>query len=252
MNTQRISAMVNELFDDVIENDKVREQKEEILTHLTERVADYMAEGFSFDDALERAKNDLGDLGELLNGFERKATFEFNDDIHFHVDVRNSWSNVWNSAWVKLASLAPFIYVIIGIAWSFWVPEWWEWRHWWWWGWVIIPVIPIIGSGKNILRKIPALAPFIWFLLGIFLGGRWWLWGLLIIPISGILFSGGKKKKKKKSKVVHEDGSIYIEKPGKKIRIDNQNGTIDIEKEGKRIKINNLTGGIEIIKDEDS
>lgn len=207
MNKQRIYKLVNDLFYDVVETDEVREQKEELRIHLTERVNDYMAEGYSFEDALYEAKKSLGDPKELVSGFERKRVIEFDDlDEDYGINVRFRV----NRLFTKLTPLAPFIYVILGItqnSWMPWLPV--ETWNWWTWGWVIIPIFGILSSGIG-THTITALSPFIYILLGVFFG--WWLWGWMIIPISGILFSSGcKKKKRKKKKKWKPDFVIDIE-----------------------------------------
>jgi len=224
MNDKRISKLVNDLFYDVVETKEVREQKEELLIHLTERVNDYMAAGLSFDEALEAAKDGLGDPEELISGFERKRMVMVDDldgDYGIHVQMR------FKRIMLKLAPLAPFIYIILGITQDQWQPEWWTWG-WWTWGWIIICVIPILSSGFG-FHKITALSPFIYIVLGVFLG--WWAWGWIIIPISGILFSAAPTKKKKKRKHRITETTIEIEKNGKKITIDKATGNVTIERE---------------------
>ena len=206
MNEQRIYKFVNDLFYDVVENDRVREQKEELRIHLTERVSDYMAEGLHFEDALQAAKEGLGDPEELVSGFERKRAIvvdDLEDDYGFHFQVRA------RKVFLKrLLPLAPFIYVILGATQSHWQPEWWTWG-WWLWGWVIIPMAGIL-SAKIGLNTITALSPFIYILLGVFFG--WWLWGWVIIPVSGILFSSPMSKPKKmKGRVRVEIGGNVFE-----------------------------------------
>lgn len=198
MDERRIYKLVNDLFYDVVENDTVREQKEELRIHLTERVNDYMAEGYSFDEALKAAKDGLGDPEELISGFERKRAVVVDDleeDYGIHIQLR-----LKRFVLLKLVPLAPFIYIILGVTQSWWMPGWIS-VSWWFWGWVIIPVIPIVSSGIG-RHTIVAVAPFIYVLLGVFFG--WWLWGWVIIPVSAIMFStgssGGKKKRKKKKK----------------------------------------------------
>jgi hypothetical protein len=214
MNKQRIYKLVNDLFYDVIENENVREQKEELYTHLTERVNDYMTEGLSFDEALQAAKDDLGDPEELVSGFERKRMVvvdDLDEDYGVHIQLR------FKRLLFKLVPLAPFIYILLGVTQHLWQPDWWTWG-WWTWGWVIIPMIPIMSSGMG-FGKLVALSPFIYILLGVFFG--WWLWGWLIIPIFGILFSssGGKKKKKKKKKKIVSSVVIDIDDGDVEIRI---------------------------------
>jgi hypothetical protein len=206
MNKQRIYKLVNDLFYDVVETDEVREQKEELRTHLTERVEEFMAKGLSFEEALAAAKTSLGDPDELVSGFERKRAIAVDNlDEDYGVNVHFRVSRLFT----KLTPLAPFIYVILGITQRSWVPllpfEMW---NWWAWGWVIIPVFGILSSGIG-LHTITALSPFIYIIIGVLHGGLWWAWGWMIIPISGILFSTGsnlkKKRKKKKFRVVIDD-----------------------------------------------
>jgi len=199
----RIVKLVNDLFYDVIETDEVRDQKEELRNHLTERVDDYMAKGLGFDEALAAARAGLGDPEELISGFERRKAVEWeeiDDDygVNFHFRVTRMFT--------KLVSLSPFIYIFLGITQSSWRPllpfEIW---NWWTWGWIIIPVFGIISSGIGV-HTVTSLSPFIYVIVGVFFNDlfawNWWLWGWMIIPISGILFSsgGGKKKKKKKKR----------------------------------------------------
>lgn len=210
---KQIKKLVNNIFYDIADTDEVREQKEELRIHLTERVNEYMAHGYDFDDALQQARESLGDPQELTAGFERKKAVvvdEIDDDYGVNISFRMS------RLFMKLTPLSPFIYVILGFTQSTWRVEWLNpllynltgnanaIPNWWAWGWILICVAPILGSGSW-TGKIVACSPFIYVLLGIFLGGSWWVWGWLIIPISGILFSGGggknKKKKKKRKKV---------------------------------------------------
>jgi hypothetical protein len=210
MQEKRIAKIVNDLFYDIIETNEVREQKEELRIHLTERVQEFMQKGLSFEEALAAAKTSLGDPDELISGFERKRAVvvdDLDDDygVNFHFRVSRMFT--------KLVSLSPFIYVLMGLTqntWKAWLPF--EILNWWWWGWIIIPVFGILSSGIG-GHTITALAPFIYVAVGLLYGGSWWWWGWMIIPVSGILFSSCGKKKKKKKKFnpvfsVHIDNSI--------------------------------------------
>jgi len=225
MNEQRISKLINDIFYDVVECERVREQKEELRIHLTERISDYMAAGLSFEEALYTAKDGLGDPEELISGFERKRAVVFDDlEEDYGINIRVRFDRLF----VKLVPLAPFIYILMGITQNTWQPEWWTWG-WWWWGWVIIPITAILSSGVR-RHNIPAVSPFIYILLGVFLG--WWAWGWLIIPISAILFSTGskssKKKKKKKRKAAYQ--YTEFEKDDRRIIIDNETGTVEVDR----------------------
>ncbi|MCL2605168.1 MAG: permease prefix domain 1-containing protein [Defluviitaleaceae bacterium] len=201
MHEKRIAKLVNDLFYDIVETDEVREQKEELRIHLTEKTQEFMKKGLSFDESLAAARASLGDPDELVSGFERKRAVvveevddEYGVNVHFRV----------GRLFTKLTPLAPFIYVILGVTQNSWKPMLpFEVMNWWLWGWIIIPVFGILSAGIG-FHTITALSPFIYVGVGLLYGGTWWLWGWMIIPISGILFSGGgcKKKKKKKKKML--------------------------------------------------
>jgi hypothetical protein len=205
---KKIIKLVNNIFYDIADSPEVREQKEELRIHLSERVNEYMAHGLDFEDALAQARESLGDPQELVEGFERKKAVqvdEVDDDYGVNISFRMS------RLFMKLTPLSPFIYVILGITQSTWRSEWLNpllytitgnanaVPNWWARGWILICVAPILGSGSW-GGKIVACSPFIYVLMGVFFG--WWLWGWLIIPMSAIIFQGGGKKKKKKRKKV--------------------------------------------------
>jgi len=215
---------VNDLFYDIVETERVREQKEELNIHMSERISDYMAAGLSFEEAFEAAKSSLGDPEELISGFERKRAIVLDDvDNDYGVNIQMRF----NRPMARLVPLAPFIYLIVGLTQHLWQPDWWTWG-WWSWGWVIIAIVPILSSGIG-LNKIPAISPFIYILLGVFFG--WWLWGWLVIPIASILFSSNisKKRKKKKKKKKASDPFIEIKKDGKTIKIDKATGSYEVK-----------------------
>jgi len=192
-----IAKWVNNLFYDVEDTNEAREQKEELRIHLMERVADYMNRGLPFDEAFATARESLGDPDELISGFERRKPVEiedFDEDYGFKLNFRIKHLSM------KLVSISPFLYIILGVTQSRWM-EWlpFELPNWWLWGWMIIPVFGILSSGIGRYTLV-SVAPFVYIFIGIMLGGTWWLWGWVIIPIAGILFSGGKSKRKKHKK----------------------------------------------------
>ena len=196
-----IAKWVNNLFYDVEDTNAAREQKEELRIHLMERVEDYMKRGLPFDEAFATARESLGDPEELTSGFERRKPVvveDFDDDVGFNFNFRVS------HLFMKLVSISPFLYIILGVTqnrWMPWLP--WELPNWWFWGWMIIPVFGILSSGIGHYTLV-SISPFVYVFIGILIGGSWWLWGWVIIPISAILFSGGggKRKRKKKRKKV--------------------------------------------------
>jgi len=184
---------VDSLFKDVIQTDKVLEQKEELQSHLTDRIKGYMADSMNFDQAFEAAKGDLGEADELIKGFDSWHTPSENAHIkRKDVDDDDDWDD-WDcedddeddgtgllsrlglrNNW-KLVALSPFIFIFLGFMFG-----------WWAWAWVIIPVIAIVTmSGLKKGLMFVSLTPFIFVLLGFAFG--WWAWAWAIIPISAIL-----------------------------------------------------------------
>ena len=211
MNNQRIIDWIDGLFAGYAQTDKVREQKEELQTHITDRVIEHMADHIDFDRAFEMAKDDLGDLNELLTGFERKkakkkskaiernywerevieqngngpATYEAHGEV---IDEpRGKKKKKKKDDWDfhgqhGLVALSPFIFIAMGFVFNAWA-----------WAWMIIPISAILCSGSwgkgGDKYKIVALSPFIYIALGFAFG--WWAWGWIIIPVSCIVFSDG-------------------------------------------------------------
>ena len=201
MDHTRITNMLEELFIGIPETENVREQKEELRVHLTEQVNDYMAKGFTFEDAFRRAKDDMGDLDELVAEFSREIS-SFDTTVEEFVNQkkkdqimkqqkkikklqnlskRRRYTQKY-SGLSKLIALSPFIYILMGVL----IPGWRVWAF----GWMIIPVSGILFEGsKHTSRRriIISLTPFIYILLGMFFGWPFWLWGWIIIPVTAII-----------------------------------------------------------------
>ena len=180
MDRQRIISFVNQLFEDVPKSKLVFEQKEELQSHMEERIADYMAGGLSFLDAFNRAKDDLGDVSELVKEFEKKGSSKKKKKRKKHLSKGLPYS---------LVALAPFIYVALGLL----IPGWHIWAV----GWIIIPTMPLIISFIESRNPgvIVALTPFVYVGLGILLmDWRFWALGWIIIPASAILIGASRRK----------------------------------------------------------
>ena len=190
MNNQRIIDWVDGLFTSFAQTDIVQEQKEELQTHIADKVQEYMLfERMEFDDAFVKAKEGLGDLDELMANFQKK--YRSNDpqfdgissDAHFFDERPRRKKRRFRMQSEGLVALTPFIYLALGFAFG-----------WWAWGWIIIPVSAILFSwddwdGESIGHKITAISPFAYLLLGVMFD--WWAWGWIIIPASAIIFSSG-------------------------------------------------------------
>ena len=192
MNNQRIVDWVDGLFAGFAQTDEVREQKEELQTHITDRVKEHMANSMDFDRAFAMAKEDLGDLDELLASFERKKGKKkvkddtFDDEFGKKKKKKDKWG--WQNQY-GLVAISPFIFIGLGFAFG-----------WWAWAWMIIPVSAILFSGswgkKGDEYKLVALSPFIYLALGFAFG--WWAWGWIIIPVPAILLGTGTFTKNKR------------------------------------------------------
>ena len=175
MDRQHIISFVNQLFEDVPKSKLVFEQKEELGSHMEERVADYMADGLSFEDAFRKAKDDLGDVGELVKEFDKKGSSKKKKKRKKYRSKRFPYI---------FTPLSPFIYILLG----FMIPGWHVWAV----GWIIIPMTPIIETAisSKSMTVLVGLIPFIYVGLGILLmDWRFWAFGWVIIPIAGIVFS---------------------------------------------------------------
>ena len=182
MNNSRIQIFLDELLSSYQQTPELLEQKEELLSHLTERVQDNMAKGLTYDQAFDATIRDLGDVKALLTDIAPVQTAllphtahqaEYDTGKQNRKRVRKTIARLA----IPLVALSPFIYLILGAAFG-----------WWAWAWVIVPIAGIMTTGDWRVM-ISGLTPFIYFLLGWFFG--WWAWGWLIIPISGVLFTIG-------------------------------------------------------------
>ena len=179
MNNTRIQIFLDELLENYEQTPALLEQKEELMSHLTERVQDYMAKGLSYDEAFDATIRGLGDVNALVSGIvPKQAPLHHSGhdyDYEEEKSERRSMRRLVRRLAIPLVSMSPFIYIRLGIAFG-----------WWAWAWVIIPMAGVLTTGdwRVILSS---WSPFIYFLLGWFFG--WWAWGWLIIPISGTLFT---------------------------------------------------------------
>jgi len=180
MNNSRIQIFLDELLSSYQQTPELLEQKEELLSHLTERVQDNMAKGLTYDQAFDATIRDLGDVKALLTDIAPAQTAPPPHTTHqaeheTGKQRRKGMRKTIDRFILPIVALSPFVYLILGVAFG-----------WWAWAWVIVPMTGVMIT-RNWRVIISGLTPFIYFLLGWFFG--WWAWGWLIIPISGILFT---------------------------------------------------------------
>jgi len=188
MNDQRIVHWIDGLFSDCADTETVREQKEELRSHMTERIRDYMENGRSYDEAFHKAKADFSNMDELIGELEKKIPHIKVEDVDTsfvvdmpdvfveHAETRRRRKRDFSGLGTKLTALSPFIYVIVGILAN---PF-----GWWAWGWMIVPVTAIVAHVDDWRSTVTALSPFVYLLTGFWFG--WWAWAWLLIPVTAI------------------------------------------------------------------
>jgi hypothetical protein len=67
----KIKKYIDSLFSDIHETKQLKELKEEVSANLMEKVNDYIANGTSEENAFEKAKDELGDMNELIEGLKK-------------------------------------------------------------------------------------------------------------------------------------------------------------------------------------
>lgn len=71
----KIKKYVDSLFSDIYDTKQLRELKEEVSANLMEKINDYIAAGYSEDNAFKKAVEELGDMSELIDSL-KKASVE--------------------------------------------------------------------------------------------------------------------------------------------------------------------------------
>ena len=186
MNNMRITRFLDELLDKYEQTPSLLEQKEELASHLTERVQDHMAKGLSYDEAFDATITDIGDVSALVAGIAP----EKEDTNHTKSEKKKGKKKDKKKGRKKadlatmLTALSPFVYVLLGLVIGGWF---------WVWGWVIIPVTAILAHADGYREKIVSITPFVYVAIGLlgFWGWRWWAFGWIIIPVSAIVLFVG-------------------------------------------------------------
>jgi len=195
MTNNRVENFLDELLGEYEQTPSLLEQKEELLTHLTERVQDHMERGLSYDEAFNKTIKDLGDVNALVAGMASIKTKSPNK-------AKNSYNRAWGSTFgigalgigdmpysprgrrsgqyyryvtiLTILAVSAYIFVGMAVSGTFWA-----------WGWTIIPLVSLLYI-PDLQTRIVSSTPFIFFLLGFFLG--WWIWAWMIIPLSALSY----------------------------------------------------------------
>lgn len=192
MNNQRITDYLNEVFMGLPLTAELIAQKEALEQTLVETMQSYMQASYPYDQALDKAIADLGDMGTIRNNYiNANASTKHNDNGYMYTPAEKKEKPAKQEGWHfrlnrdGLVAMSPFIYIALGAVFG-----------WWAWAWVIIPMSAIIfsadmlGPGKDLGPGIVAISPFIYVLLGFWFG--WWAWGWLVIPVSAIVIATDK------------------------------------------------------------
>jgi cobalamin synthase len=71
---------VDSLFSDIYETKQLKELKEEVSVNLMEKINDYTANGESKESAFEKAKEELGDMSELIESLKKVSSEKKEDN----------------------------------------------------------------------------------------------------------------------------------------------------------------------------
>jgi len=218
MNNIRVKDFLDQLLDKYEQTPSLLEQKEELITHLTERVEDHMAKGLTYDQAFNATIRDLGDVNALVADIApikaKSDYYSTQDSSHgfphghergFSHDHSRSNSNAptpWEGTgtgtetadWPhhttrrprfkihpRTASMLTSMSVFVYVILGILSP----WPQWWAWGWIIIPLSSLLFI-PNFKVIFVSATPFIFILLGMFFG--WWAWAWVIIPLASLTF----------------------------------------------------------------
>jgi hypothetical protein len=98
----RIEAQVNKLFRDIPDSSRKAEIMQEISQNLGEKVSDLVAQGISEEDAMRRALEDIGDIGEIRKELVGNAQLLRNRNLGLSLAF-----SVWGS--IIIAALVIFV-----------------------------------------------------------------------------------------------------------------------------------------------
>jgi len=76
----KIKEYVDSLFSDIYETKQLKELKEEVSVNLMEKINDYTANGESKESAFEKAKEELGDMSELIESLKKVSSEKKEDN----------------------------------------------------------------------------------------------------------------------------------------------------------------------------
>lgn len=77
----KIKKYVDDLFSDIYDTKQLRELKEEVSANLSEKINDFVASGFSKEDAFKKAVSSLGDMSELVESLRKASEKKMFTDI---------------------------------------------------------------------------------------------------------------------------------------------------------------------------
>ncbi|MDC0558843.1 permease prefix domain 1-containing protein [Candidatus Izimaplasma bacterium] len=160
---KKVRAHINKIFSGYEQNEQTLETKEELITNLLDKITDLIKDGFSGEDAFNKAIGNLGSPKEIPRIFNFKKISEI--DINF------------NLAGLFLL-LALIVYLVLGFVFTLWHP-----------GWIVFPISFMVVA--NVEKKYGA----IWLIaiaLYIFFGVlfEYWILGLSVFGFAAALVAG--------------------------------------------------------------
>lgn len=99
---ERVKKHVDSLFTDVYETRQLRELKEEICSNLLEKINELISMGTDANSAFNQAIEDLGDMGELVDGLKKASDAKLKEDLFKPVPLKKGHIIAYITASVTL------------------------------------------------------------------------------------------------------------------------------------------------------
>ena len=78
----RVKKYVDNLFSGIYETKELNELKEEISSNLLEKIKDFIDDGYSENEAFNKAISDLGNMSELVEGLKKASERKAYEDMY--------------------------------------------------------------------------------------------------------------------------------------------------------------------------
>lgn len=79
---EKVEKYIDDLFIDIYETRQLLELKEEIGSNLLEKIKDFINDGYSENEAFNKATSDLGDMSELVEGLKKASEQKMYENMY--------------------------------------------------------------------------------------------------------------------------------------------------------------------------